>query len=153
MGKTLARKQLTLALAESFTGGSMSDWISDIPGCSAYYLGSVISYSNQSKILHLHVSEDTLRRYGAVSHETVHEMVCGAQKHFSSDCAIASTGIARPTGATPGKPVGLCYLAACVHDKVEVRKYNFGIDRRINKERGSAAGIALLLSILTDMPD
>jgi nicotinamide-nucleotide amidase len=150
LAHTLIRAKLSLALAESFTGGAISDWISDIPGCSAYYLGSVISYSNQSKIQHLGVSEKTLDKHGAVSDATAREMAMGVQERFSSDCAIASTGIAGPSGATPGKPVGLCYLAACVHDRVEIRKYNFGNDRRINKERGAAAGLALLLRILTD---
>jgi nicotinamide mononucleotide (NMN) deamidase PncC len=80
-------------------------------------------------------------------------MVIGVRRLFSSDCAIASTGIAGPDGATSGKPVGLCHLAACIGDQVRVQTLNLGNKRRINKERGAAAAIALLLRMLSEAAD
>ena len=76
------------------------------------------------------------------------EMVVGAKELFNTDCAISSTGIAGPTGATETKTVGLCYLAAAYGDKTVVHKFNFGKDRRINKERGAAAGLELLRRLI-----
>ena len=147
----LKKRSLTLAVAESITGGLIADRITDVPGSSAYFLGSVITYSNKSKIDQLQVAPETLTKYGAVSEQTVKEMVSGIQKLFQSNCAIASTGIAGPTGATETKPVGLCYLAAACNDKIIARKYNFGKDRRINKERGTTAGLELLRRLLLDI--
>ena len=148
IGKLLITKGLSLSVAESFTGGALSDWITNVPGSSAYFFGSVVTYSNKSKIDLLSVSETTLKQHGAVSAQTVEEMVRGVRSRFSSDCAIASTGIAGPGGETEQKPVGLCYLAALAGDRTSVTKYNFGRDRRINKERGAAAGLELLRRLL-----
>jgi nicotinamide-nucleotide amidase len=150
IGKLLIEKNYTLAVAESFTGGSLSDWISNVPGCSQYFTGSVITYSNSSKIELLNVQNEIIENHGAVSHETVEQMVRGVQKRFKTDCAIASTGIAGPGGATPGKPVGLCFLAASVHKRISIQKFNFGKDRRINKERGAAAGLEMLRRLLVE---
>jgi nicotinamide-nucleotide amidase len=150
IGNLLIKKNYTLAVAESFTGGALSDWISNVPGCSQYFIGSVITYSNISKIELLNVQNEIIENFGAVSHETVEQMVLGVQKRFKTDCAIASTGIAGPGGATQGKPVGLCYLAASVHKRIKIQKYNFGKDRRINKERGTAAGLELLRRLLLE---
>jgi len=153
ISKLMQNNNLTLAVAESFTGGVLSDWITNIPGSSAYYLGGVITYSNDSKITQLGVDQQTLNSFGAVSAETVEEMVRGVQELFKSDCSIASTGIAGPTGATAQKPVGLCYLAACFNDQVQTRKFNFGYNRRIVKERGAAAGLDLLRRLLLAQKD
>ena len=150
ISKFLIQKNYTLAVGESFTGGALSDWISNIPGCSQYFMGSVITYSNKSKTDLLGVPQQTLEKYGAVSYETVEKMVRGVQKRFNTDCAVASTGIAGPGGATPDKPVGLCYLAAIVHDRILVKKYNFGKNRRINKERGTAAGLEILRRLIIE---
>jgi len=148
IGKVLIRKQLTLAVAESFTAGLISDWISDVPGCSTYFQGSVIAYSNESKVRELGVAPDTLKRFGAVSEQTAREMALGVQRLFKTDCAIASTGIAGPGGASAGKPVGLCYLAAVCQDKVLVKKFNFGGERRSNKERGAMAALEALRRLI-----
>jgi nicotinamide mononucleotide (NMN) deamidase PncC len=78
-------------------------------------------------------------------------MVRGVQALFQSDCAISSTGIAGPGGATPDKPVGLCYLAALYHDNIAVKKFNFGKNRRFTKERGAAAGLELLRRIILNL--
>ncbi len=151
LGQLLKERKLTLSIAESFTGGLIGDLITNVSGSSAYFLGGVISYSNESKETILGVKADTLQKHGAVSEETVLEMVTGVQKLFNSDCAIASTGIAGPTGATPGKPVGLCYLAACSGKKCVTKKFQFGNDRLMNKRRGAIAGLELLRRLLLDI--
>ena len=94
------------------------------------------------------VSEETLNKFGAVSEEIAMEMAIGVQNLFQSDCTIASTGIAGPGGATDSKQVGPCYLAAVYKDKTLVKKFNFGKDRRINKERGAMAGLESLRRLL-----
>ena len=148
IGRILLDQNLTLAVAESFTGGLISDWLSNVPGCSRYFQGSVIAYSNESKVRELGVSRDTLNRFGAVSEQTAREMVQGVQRLFKTDCAVASTGIAGPGGATAEKPVGLCYLAAVCHENVFVKKFNFGGERMSNKERGAMAALEALRRLI-----
>ena len=148
IGEILRSRKLTLAIAESFTGGLISDWITDIPGSSDYFLGSITTYSNESKIRELGVSEETLKSFGAVSKHTAREMALGVKKVFGSDCAIATTGIAGPGGATETKPVGLCYLSAIYKDKKFVKEFHFGTDRRINKERGAMAALESLRRLI-----
>ncbi|MCD6376540.1 MAG: competence/damage-inducible protein A [Caldisericaceae bacterium] len=151
IGEILIRKKLTLSVAESFTGGLIEDLLTNVPGSSAYFLGGAVTYSNESKMKLLGVREETLKKHGAVSEETVIEMVSGVQKLFNSDCAIATTGIAGPTGATAEKPVGLCYLAARVGDQQVSRKFQFGNDRLMNKRRGAIAALELLRRLLLNI--
>jgi nicotinamide-nucleotide amidase len=148
LGKILSKKNLNLSTAESFTGGLISDSITNISGSSDYFIAGITTYSNESKIKNLGVKESTIQKFGAVSEETAREMVIGVKKLFNTDCAISSTGIAGPTGATETKPVGLCYLAANYKDDIIVRKFNFGKNRRINKERGAVAGMELLRRLI-----
>ena len=103
VGKLLRERGLTLALAESCTGGMIASFMTDAPGSSDYFLGGVVSYANSAKRDLLDVSEDTLSRHGAVSEEVAREMARGARKRFGSGVAAAVTGIAGPDGATPGK--------------------------------------------------
>lgn len=151
IGEILRSRKLSLAIAESFTGGLISDWITNIPGSSDYFLGSLTSYSNESKVRELGVSENTLKDLGAVSEQTALEMAIGVQKLFGADCTIASTGIAGPGGATETKSVGLCFLSAVYKNKTFVKKFNFGANRRINKERGSMAALESLRRLLLDI--
>jgi nicotinamide-nucleotide amidase len=151
LGSILKEKNYTLSTAESFTGGLISDYITNISGSSEYFEGGITTYSNSGKVMHLGVKKNTLNTFGAVSEQIATEMVIGVKKLFNTDCAISSTGIAGPTGATETKPVGLCYLAAAIDDKIIVRKFNFGKDRRINKERGAFAGMELLRRMLLDL--
>jgi nicotinamide-nucleotide amidase len=148
IGKILIEKKLKLALAESYSGGLVADWITNVPGCSAYFKGSVITYSDKSKSDLLQVSAQSLEKYGAVSSEVALEMVYGVQRLFQADCAISTTGIAGPGGATATKPLGLCFLAAVSGNTVRVRQFNFGQDRRVNKQRGAAAALELLRRML-----
>ena len=141
-------KSLTLSIAESFTGGLIGDMITNIPGSSDYFLGDTVTYSNESKIRLLGVQSKTLEKFGAVSEETVKEMVRGVQKLFNSNCAIATTGIAGPGGATETKPVGLSYIAARVGEDERVMEFQFGTERLMNKKRGAIAGMELLRRLL-----
>jgi nicotinamide-nucleotide amidase len=151
VGDLLRSKNLTLAIAESFTGGLISDWITDIPGSSDYYLGSVVSYSNESKIRELAVAEATLQEFGAVSEQTALEMATGVQNLYGTNCAIATTGIAGPGGATETKPVGLCFLSAIYKNQKFVKKFNFGSNRQMNKQRGSMAALESLRRLLLNI--
>lgn len=101
----------TLALAESCTGGLIASDLTKVPGSSAYFLGSIVAYSNLLKIALLHVNEETLEKYGAVSKETAEEMVRGLFEITPCDYALAVTGIAGPGGGTPEKPVGTVWGA------------------------------------------
>ncbi len=148
IGRILRMKSLTLSIAESFTGGLIGDMITNIPGSSDYFLGDTVTYSNESKIRLLGVQSKTLEKFGAVSEETVKEMVRGVQKLFNSNCAIATTGIAGPGGATETKPVGLSYIAARVGEDERVMEFQFGTERLMNKKRGAIAGMELLRRLL-----
>ena len=151
IGELLKKNNLSVAVAESFTGGLISDWITDVPGSSDYFLGSIICYHNESKIRDIGVSEKTINEFGAVSEQTALEMAAGIKKLFGSDCAIASTGIAGPGGATETKPVGLCFISAIYKQKTFVKEFNFGQNRRINKERGSMAALESLRRLLLNI--
>lgn len=151
VGKILSERKLSLSTAESFTGGLVSDWITNISGSSEYFIAGITTYSNESKIEKLGVSKNTIQKFGAVSEQTAHEMVLGVKKLFNTDCAIATTGIAGPTGATETKPVGLCFLAVSTENNTAVKQFNFGKNRRINKERGAIASLELLRRILLNI--
>ena len=111
------KESLTLATAESCTAGNIAAMITAIPGSSRFYKGGIIAYSDEVKVNILGVSPETLASVGAVSEETVIEMVKGAMKSMNSDCAVATSGIAGPTGGTPGKPVGTMWIAVAVKDR------------------------------------
>jgi nicotinamide-nucleotide amidase len=111
VGRLLAERQETLALAESCSGGLTASRVTDIPGSSAYMLGAVVAYSNEAKITQLGVKPETLKANGAVSEATAREMAEGARSVFGAHWGVATTGISGPTGGTPEKPVGLVYLA------------------------------------------
>ena len=151
LGQILQDNHLTLSCGESFTGGMIGDLLTNIPGSSAYFMGGIITYSNESKIHLLSVKKDTIETFGAVSWETAVEMVRGVQKVFDTDCAIATTGIAGPTGATQNKPVGLCFIAARYGEKEIVKKFQFSRDRIINKRRGTMAAMELLRRMILNI--
>lgn len=118
-------KKMTLSLAESCTGGHVSYRLISIAGASTYFLGSLIAYSNQSKIDLLNVNPKTLEKNGAVSAPTALEMAKGAKIKFKSNIAIATTGIAGPTGGSIEKPVGLVYFALANENEILSWKENF----------------------------
>jgi nicotinamide-nucleotide amidase len=132
VGKMLKEREFTLSTAESCTGGYLAHLITSVPGSSNYYLGSVIAYANEVKIKHLGVKAETLREFGAVSEQTVREMVAGAIHHLKTDMAIATSGIAGPDGGTPDKPVGTIWIAVGDKDTIRTRKLQLGKDRLRN---------------------
>ena len=129
MAKTLAdrliRSRKTLAIAESCTGGFIGHTLTNIPGASTWFKGGVIAYADQAKIDILGVPEAIIREHGAVSAPTARAMAAGARRRFKSDLAIATTGIAGPTGGTPEKPVGLVFIGLATTRGTSVKKYIF----------------------------
>lgn len=125
----LGSRGLTLACAESCTGGMIGAAITETPGVSSIFMGSAVTYSNDAKESILGVSHRTLLDHGAVSAETAGEMVRGAMRVYGSDTAIAVTGIAGPGGATAEKPVGLVYIAVADGPRVVVSRNVFDGDR------------------------
>jgi len=141
VGARLREKHLTLAVAESCTGGLLSKRITDLPGCSDYYLGGVCAYANQIKTNILGVEQQTLDTVGAVSPETAEQMARGVAKLFHSDIGVGITGIAGPDGGGDEKPVGLVYISICYHETVQTKKLQSGNGR--DRVRESAASTAL----------
>jgi len=148
LGKMLLDKGWTLATAESCTGGHIGHKIISIPGSSAYYTGGVVAYSNTIKNQLLHVSQNTLNEHGAVSEQTVTEMVQGALKTLGSDVALSISGIAGPGGGTPEKPVGTVWMAVGNQDKIITRKLSIGKNRAKNIEYSAVQALNLLRQFL-----
>ncbi len=144
VGRILRERNLTLATAESCTGGFLAHRITSVPGSSSYFLGSTVAYSNAVKQKQLGVKIETLEQYGAVSEETVIEMVQGALQLFESDIAIAISGIAGPDGGTPEKPVGTIWLAIGNQDKTETLKLQLTKNRMRNIEYTAVQGLNLI---------
>jgi nicotinamide-nucleotide amidase len=142
-------KGLTLSVAESCTGGYLSHLFTQHPGSSSVFFGGGIVYSYELKEHILGVKNETLTKYGAVSEQTVKEMVEGALLNFKSDFAIAITGIAGPDGGLPDKPVGTVWIAVAGNQKMLIKKYTFGNKRRQNIERSAATALSMLNTLLT----
>ena len=143
-GKLLRERGLTLAAAESCTGGIISGRITDIPGSSDYFKGSVVSYANEVKENVLKVSAKTLAEKGAVSSETAMEMALGVRKLMGTDVGISATGIAGPGGATETKPVGLVYVAISIGDRTYSKELFLGDNRQRNRIRAAQAALEML---------
>ena len=123
------KEGLTLATAESCTAGSIAAVITAIPGSSHFYKGGIIAYSDEVKVNLLDVNPETLEKQGAVSEEVVIEMLKGAMKSMKSDCAVATSGIAGPTGGTIDKPVGTVWIAWATPNGTEAKCFHFGAAR------------------------
>jgi nicotinamide-nucleotide amidase len=134
IGRLLKTRGKTLGTAESCTGGYIAHLITSIPGSSHYYKGSVVSYDNEVKMHSLGVSPDTLAAHGAVSEETVREMVRGALQQLDTDYTIATSGIMGPDGGTPDKPVGTVWIAVGNRQNILAQKFSFRFDRLRNIE-------------------
>jgi nicotinamide-nucleotide amidase len=148
IGKLLTAKGKTLATAESCTGGYLAHCITKVPGSSLYYKGSVIAYSNEIKENVLGVSKQTLLNHGAVSEETVKEMVENIRKKFNVDYSVAISGIAGPDSGTAEKPVGLVWIAVASTDETIVQKFQFGNIRMVNIKRAAVTALNLLRKML-----
>ncbi len=148
IGSLLHAGGLTLAVAESCTGGLLGHRITEVPGSSDYFLGGIISYSNEAKENLLGVQHETLLRHGAVSEETAREMAQGARQALGSDLALSVTGIAGPGGGTSEKPVGLAYIALAHAGGEIVERHVWPGDRSHNKIHSAEAALTLLRSYL-----
>jgi nicotinamide-nucleotide amidase len=144
IGRILTEKKLTLAVAESCTGGLVTDRITNVPGSSNYFERGVVAYSNESKMNILGVSKDLIEKFGAVSKEVAEAMAEGVRKISGTDIGISTTGIAGPSGGSPNKPVGLVWIGYSDANITIAVNVNFPAPRRIVKERGSQAALNLL---------
>ena len=148
VGQLLLKHKLTLALAESCTGGLVGHRITDVPGSSAYLMGGIVAYSYDAKELLLGVRHNTLYDHGAVSAETAIEMARGARRALGSDIGISVTGIAGPGGGLPGKPVGSVYICLSARDFERVENFVWDKDRSGNKWASSEAALQMLRDYL-----
>jgi nicotinamide-nucleotide amidase len=133
VGRQLREQGWTVAVAESCTGGLICHRVTNISGSSDYFMGGVVTYSNQSKMDLLRVATETMREKGAVSSETASAMARGVKELFLTDFGLAVTGIAGPTGGTPEKPVGLVFMGLATPNGVESRRHQFPGDREMVK--------------------
>ncbi|MCL3850100.1 CinA family protein [Parabacteroides sp. GYB001] len=148
LGELLRSKKLSMGTAESCTGGRIANMITLVAGSSDYFVGGVVSYSNEVKQHVLGVSEESLRQYGAVSREVVEQMAQGAVCTLGCDCAVATSGIAGPGGGTPEKPVGTVWIAAALKGEVVSHCFHFGTVRAENIQAAADAALTLLLDLL-----
>ncbi|MBM7581461.1 nicotinamide-nucleotide amidase [Caldicoprobacter guelmensis] len=140
VARLLKEKGLTLAVAESCTGGLISNLLTDVPGISENLIETCVTYSNQAKMNRLGVKPETLEVYGAVSPQTAQEMAEGIAKTSGADIGLAVTGIAGPSGGSPEKPVGLVYIAIAMNGQVEVKRFqNQGDRKRIKLSTANTA--------------
>ena len=151
VGALLKKKGLTLCLVESASGGLISHLITDVPGSSDYYKGSITAYSNGAKIDLAGVAATTIVQFGAVSSQVVEEMACGGRRALKADICLADTGIAGPGGATSEKAVGLFYIGLAHRDGVSSRRYIFNGNRRENKLKAAAAALNWLKEYLLSL--
>ena len=143
----LKKHQVTIATAESCTGGLLAHTLTNISGSSRYFDCGVISYSNTAKIQLLGVPEQLLKKHGAVSKEVAVAMAEAIRHRTQVTYGLATTGIAGPTGGTKDKPVGLVYIALSTKNSVVVKQFLFSGDRLANKESACIAALELLLEI------
>lgn len=147
LGDLLKKRGLTVSSAESLTGGTIASMIAQVAGSSAYFKGSVTSYAVSVKEEVLGVD---VNREGVVSESTARQMAEGVSRLLKTDCAIATTGIAGPGGAEPGKPVGTVCIAALCPGRLTSRTFHFEGDREAVILQSADAALALLMSLLTE---
>ncbi len=144
IGKVLTEKQLTIALAESCTGGLITSRITDISGSSNYLIGSIICYTNNVKSEFVDVPPQIIIDYGAVSHQTASLLASGIRQKFTATIGMGITGIAGPTGATPTKPVGTVFIAIDGPSGIQCKQYTFNGQRTEIKYCISQAALHML---------
>lgn len=148
IGELLRQKGLTLGAVESATGGLISHLITNVPGSSDYFKGSVTAYANETKINVIGVKAETLKKYGSVSPQVAEEMASGGRKTLAVDICVADTGIAGPGGATPGKAVGFFYIGLAHKGGAFSRKHEFLGTREQNKKSAAEAALSWLKEYL-----
>jgi len=145
LAELLKKRRLTIAIAESCTGGLLSSMVTDVPGSSDYFTGSVVAYDNEIKKKVLGVKAATLKEYGAVSVAVAEEMATGVRKKLKSDIGASVTGVAGPGGGTVRKPVGMVFIGVSIKDTVFVKNFLFKGNRTKIKKLSSEAAIEMVL--------
>lgn len=148
VGSLLSNQNKTLAVAESCTGGVMSNLITDVSGCSNWYMGGINCYANHLKTGLVGVSEYTIQQYGAVSKETALELAAGIAQKCNADVGVSTTGIAGPTGGSPDKPVGTVWVGYYDSDHHFALKLMLFKDRSVNKQRGAVIALDVVRRVL-----
>ncbi len=148
LGQLLNERELTVSCAESCTGGNLAHRIVQVPGSSNYFLGSVVSYSNDVKANVLGVSRSDLEKYGAVSQKVVEEMALGVSRLMRSDCGIATSGIAGPEGGTALKPIGTVWIAVKWGSTLVTECMRFSGDRNEVIESATNHAMVMLINLL-----
>ncbi len=148
VGELLRKRGLRLAVAESCTGGLIGHRLTNVPGSSTYYMGSVTAYAYEAKVRLLGVRWETLEKYGAVSKETVIEMARGVRRALAADIGVSVSGIAGPGGGTPEKPVGTVCIGLSAPGIEEAWCYLWKGDRLHNKELSAEQALRLLVDFL-----
>lgn len=143
-GDLLKEKGATLSTAESCTGGYIAHLMTSISGSSVYFKGAIVAYANEIKENQLGVAPSVIKEYGAVSQQVVEKMALGVQEKMNTDYAVATSGVAGPTGGSEEKPVGTVWIAVATPSKVISEKYQFGKDRIVNIERTSVIALGML---------
>ncbi len=152
VGEMLAKAGMTLSLAESCSGGLLSDLVTDVPGSSKYFKGGLVAYSADLKNEFLGVSREILAEEGEVSAATARAMAEGAKDRFHTDYAIGITGVAGPESDGSGRPVGLVFIAVAGPGGLKTRELNFGGGRRAVKERSAQIALDMLRRELLELP-
>jgi PncC family amidohydrolase len=144
----LAERGLTLAVAESCTGGLVSSRITDVAGASKYFEAGFVTYSNRAKAELLHIPAVLVEAKGAVSHEVAQKMAEGVRKAARVDIGLSVTGIAGPSGGSPEKPVGTVFMALAIEGRTIARRHDFSGDRLAIKKQTADEALRLLLDYL-----
>lgn len=152
VGRLLKERGLKISIAESCTGGYVSHLLTNISGSSNYFERGIVAYSNAAKVEILRVNEDAIAEYGAVSLEVARQMAEGVKATSGTDIGLSITGILGPTGAAPGKPIGLIYIGFCDDTVCTAKKFTFGEDRIINKKRTAQAALEMVRRSLLGIP-
>lgn len=137
IGNLLREKGWTLSVAESCTGGLICHRITNVSGSSDYFMGGMVNYSNESKVRHLGVPSNDIKKFGAVSPQVAKKMAQGVRKAFGTNLGLSTTGIAGPTGGSKEKPVGLVYIGVSSGTRTSVIKLNLKGSRREIKEKAT----------------
>jgi PncC family amidohydrolase len=148
IGNFLRQKGWTLSIAESCTGGLICDRITDVSGSSDYFMGGMVTYSNESKSEHLGVPSNDIKKYGAVSPQVARKMAQGVRKAFGTTFGLSTTGVAGPTGGTKRAPVGRVFIGLAAGGKVWVKKLDLKGTRREIKEKATDKGLQYFYEIL-----
>jgi PncC family amidohydrolase len=146
----LIRKNQTLSLAESCTGGLLTHWLTNVPGSSKFLKVGIVAYANEAKEKLLRVSHSTIEKHGAVSLPTIQQMAKGARLILKTDFGIAISGIAGPTGATAKKPLGLTFIAISSKKKTQSFKFIFNGSRLSVKKQAATKALNLFFNLLDE---